>query len=94
MDQQEKDKILDRLVASIEKAYHRPGRLMWRGFLIGLASGIGGTLGIALVIILLTLLVGKLGGIPVIGEALRDLLEIINRGADTQSFIQYVRLLV
>lgn len=94
MDQQEKDKILDRLVISIEKTYHHPGRLILRGFLIGLASGIGGTLGIALVIILLTLLVGKLGGIPVIGEALRGLLDIINRGADPQSFIQYVRLLV
>lgn len=88
MDQQEKDKVLDRLASAVDKAYNRPGMLMWRGFLIGLASGIGGTIGIAIIIVLLTLLVGQLGGIPIIGEALRDLLNIVNRGADNQSFIQ------
>lgn len=89
MDQQEKDKILDRLAFSVEKAYNNPGKLMWRGFLIGLASGVGGTIGVAIIIILLTIMTRQLGGIPVIGEALRDLLNIVNGGADTQSYFQY-----
>jgi hypothetical protein len=68
--------------------------VIWRGFLVGLASGIGGTLGVALVITILTLLAGKLGAIPFIGEVLRDLLNIINRGADTHSLIQQINLFV
>lgn len=86
MDQQEKDKALDRLIAAVDKAYSQPKSLVWRGFLIGLASGIGGTLGIALVIALLSLLVSSLGGIPIVGQLLKDLLDVIN-GNDTQSFL-------
>ena len=82
---------LDRLVRAVDKAYHHPGPLVWRGFLIGLASGVGGTIGVAIVVGLLTLLVGQLGGIPIIGEALRDLLRTISGGAESSMLIELIR---
>lgn len=79
MDDEKKDKAMLRLAMAIEKAYHQPGFLIWRGFLIGLASGIGGIIGATFVIAMLGIMVSSLGGIPIIGEALRDLLNVINR---------------
>lgn len=79
MDEEKQDKAMLRLAMAIEKAYHNPGFLIWRGFLIGLASGIGGVIGVAFIIVLLGLMVSSLGGVPVIGEALRDLFNVINR---------------
>lgn len=62
---------LDRLVKAIDRAYHHPGPLVWRGFLIGLASGLGATIGVALVLTILGFILRELGGIPFIGEWLQ-----------------------
>jgi hypothetical protein len=66
--EQEKIKKIDQLISAIDKTYHNPGRLAWRGFLIGLASGLGTTLGVAIVLSIIGLLVRAFGGLPVIGE--------------------------
>jgi len=67
-EEREKAKQLDRLMRAIERVYHNPSHIIWRGFLIGLASGVGGVIGVALVIGLLGFLVRALGGLPVIGQ--------------------------
>lgn len=55
-----------------------PRRLFWRGFLVGIAKGIGGAIGFsllgALVIYLLRYIV--MLNLPVIGAFIRDVLEI------------------
>lgn len=63
----------DQLVTALDKAYHHPGHLVWRGFLIGLASGLGATIGAALVITLAGFILRQLGGLPFIGDWLNEL---------------------
>lgn len=70
--EEDKQKSIDRLVEAINKTYNRPGNLIWRGFLIGLASGLGATLGVAIVLTLAGFLLGKLGGLPWIGQFFMD----------------------
>ncbi len=72
-------KSLDRLLKAIDRAYHNPGPLVWRGFLIGLASGLGATLGAALVIGSLGFLLRELGGLPFIGDWLQGVGDNLNR---------------
>ena len=72
-----KDRNTARLILMLEKVHGSPKELMKRGFLIGLTSGIGGVIGAALIIILLSYLVSKLGGIPFIGQVLQNLNEAV-----------------
>ncbi len=76
-DIKERNANLARLILMLEKVHGSPRELMKRGFLIGLASGIGGVIGAAIIIILLGFLVSKLGGIPLIGEILQNLNEAV-----------------
>jgi len=69
---EDKLKRFDQLVAVIEKTYHRPASLMGRGLLVGLMSGLGATIGVAIVLALLGFLLRELGGLPIIGEWLSD----------------------
>ena len=70
---------LDRLVKAIDRAYHHPGPLVWRGFMIGLASGLGATLGVALVLGILGYFLRELGGLPFIGDWLQGVGNNLNR---------------
>lgn len=81
LDKTEKEGMenLDRLVRAIDKAYHHPGPLVWRGFLIGLASGLGATIGVAVVLALVGFVLRELGGIPVIGDWLQGVSNTLNR---------------
>ncbi len=56
-----------------------PGRLIWSNFLIGLARGLGGTVGLAIVLALLAFLVQKLVllNLPVISDFIADFLKTI-----------------
>lgn len=63
----------ERLARAIDRVYGNPWMLIKRGFLIGLASGVGGVIGAALIIILLGYLVSKLGGTPLIGDFLQEI---------------------
>ena len=68
MEEEYKAEQLERLLRAVERVYHRPGQIVWRGFLIGLASGAGGVVGAVLIVILIGFLIRWLGGLPVIGE--------------------------
>ena len=46
----EEQKTIDRLVEAINRGYASSGRLFWRGFLWGLARGLGATVGLALIL--------------------------------------------
>lgn len=72
-----KEKSIDRLIASLDKAYHNPGQLAARGFLMGLMSGLGATVGVAIILAIIGLLIRQFGGIPVIGDWLNDLGRIL-----------------
>lgn len=61
-------KRIERLINAIDYAYHHPGALFWRGFLGGLASGLGATVGVAIVLTVLAFLLREFGGLPVIGD--------------------------
>lgn len=62
------EKQIDMLIAAIDKAYHKTSYLVWRSFLTGLASGLGATLGVALLLTLIGYLLRELGGVPFIGN--------------------------
>lgn len=61
---------IERLIHALDKVYGSTGYMVKRGFLIGLASGIGGVIGATLVILFLSYLVSKLGWVPFIGDVL------------------------
>lgn len=65
-------KTLEALTAAIEKVYTQPKRMMWRSFLMGLLSGLGATLGVAIVLTLLGYLIHAVGGLPVVGDWLTN----------------------
>lgn len=74
---EEKAKKLDRLITVIEKTYHHPGSLMWRSWISGLMSGLGATMGVAIILALVGFLIRQFGGLPVIGAWLNDLGRIL-----------------
>lgn len=75
--EEEKLKRIDQLLIAIDKTYHHPGYLAWRGFLVGLASGLGATVGVALVVGVVGLLIRQFGGLPVVGDWLNELGRIL-----------------
>ncbi len=72
-EEREKLKKIDQLISAIDKTYHHPGNLAARGFLMGMASGLGATLGVAIVVSLIGLLIRWLGGLPVVGDWFLDI---------------------
>lgn len=64
---------INRLVRAIDSAYHNPGQLMWRNFLGGLFSGLGATIGVAIVVLILGFMIRQFGGLPIIGQWLNEL---------------------
>ena len=54
---------VERLVQALDRAYHRPGLLMWRAFLQGLMTALGLTIGYGLIIIVLAYLIQVHGGL-------------------------------
>ncbi len=54
---------VDRLVQSLDRAYHRPGLLVWRSFLSGIFYALGVTIGFTIVITISAFILQSLGGI-------------------------------
>ena len=78
MDQEKTEQNhINRLIRAIDLTYHNPGRLMWRNFLGGLLSGLGATIGVAIVLGILGVLIREFGGLPVVGAWLNDLGQIL-----------------
>jgi hypothetical protein len=77
VSEEEKEKSINNLIAAIDKAYHNPGRLAARSFLMGLMSGLGATVGVAVVVAIIGLLIRQFGGLPVVGDWLNELGRIL-----------------
>lgn len=65
------DASFDKLVAAIDRAYHRPWQMLWRSFLQGLMSAIGAAVGWILIITLSGYLFQALGGINLLKPLLQ-----------------------
>ena len=68
---------VDRLIQALDKAYHRPGLLMWRSFLGGLMYAFGATIGFALVITIGAYVLQALGGVSLFKPFIDKLDDII-----------------
>lgn len=70
---------LDRLIAALDRAYHRPGSLMWRAFLQGLSGAFGAAVGWILIITISGFLFQALGGINLLHPVLDKIEQGIQR---------------
>ena len=57
-------KTLERLARAVEKINQNPKRMILKSFLIGAATGLGTTVGVAAILTLVGLLLRWLGGFP------------------------------
>lgn len=65
-------KKLDILISSIEKVYPSPKKLFIRSFLTGLFTALGATVGLSIVIALLTLALTYLKFLPFAGDIIEN----------------------
>lgn len=79
MDSEEKEleKHLKALTTAIQQTYGTTRALVWRSFLSGLMSGLGATIGVSVIVILIGYLIRHFGGLPVIGNWLSDLEKVL-----------------
>ena len=56
----------DRLIDALDRAYHRPGLMIWRSFLQGFMAGVGASLGTVLFFVVSVYLLNLLGGVNLI----------------------------
>ena len=68
---------VDRLIEGLDRAYHQPGRMMWRSFLQGIMTGIGAAIGTILIAVVLTYAIQALGGIKLLDPVISKLQESI-----------------
>lgn len=61
--------------------YAKPARVFWINFLAGLARGLGLTLGTAIVLSLLSILLSKLANLPFLTDMIRDLKSIVDHSS-------------
>jgi hypothetical protein len=47
------DASFDKFVKALDRAYHRPLLMMWRSFLMGVATALGATVGAAIILVIL-----------------------------------------
>lgn len=68
---------LDRLTRSVDRVYNNPGNLMWRSFLAGVMSGLGATIGVALILSIGGYVFSLLGGIELLRPGLTEIRNMI-----------------
>ncbi len=73
-------KRLDKLIAALERSYPSTRRLIWRSFLQGLFVGIGATIGLSILVALVTYLITAAKIIP--------LFEQFIQGAQLEQLLQ------
>lgn len=71
------DETIERLVSAINAVYLDKKKLFARSFLAGLFSGLGATVGLSIVLIIVGVILHYAGGLPVIGQYLQGLNSII-----------------
>jgi len=76
MTPEEQQKVIEKLIRSIEIGYNSSGRMFWRGFLWGLGRGLGATVGLALVLGLSFYVMKATGLDETFGNAIKSLDEL------------------
>ncbi len=71
------NKTIERLVKAIEAAYNSPGKMFWRGFLLGLGRGIGNLIGWLLLLAILVYLFKASG----LDKTFQELLETFRKAS-------------
>ncbi len=67
----------DKLVRSIDRAYHRPFVMMGRSFLQGMMAALGATVGLAIVITVLSFTLKALGGIDYFEPGIQKIQNVV-----------------
>lgn len=67
------DASFDKFVSALDRAYHRPFMMMWRGFLYGIALALGTTIGAGIVLTLLFYVLKTIDFAPYV----KDLQELV-----------------
>jgi len=66
-------RVTNRLVRALDVVYNRPGVIFWRGFIRGVGQGLGATIGVAIVFLVLSWLLRQLGGVPALNQWVNSL---------------------
>ena len=72
---------IDRLVEALDRAYHRPGLLMWRSFLQGIMTAFGTFVGAILIATAVGFAVRSLGGVNFFKPVVDQFQEFITQSA-------------
>lgn len=73
MEIKNRHKHLEHLIGALDKIYGRPSEIFKRGFLLGIAAGMGWIIGATFIVLLLGFMISKLGGVPFLGEILEKI---------------------
>lgn len=63
---------IEQLLRAIDRVYPSTRELLWKSFLRGLFTGLGATIGVSLVLGVLTFLFDQLELLPIIGELVEE----------------------
>lgn len=77
IDNKKLQNTLQTLVSSIDKVYLDRKRLMIRSFISGVFTGLGATIGLSIVLILIGFILHLLGGVPVVGTYVGNVSKVI-----------------
>lgn len=75
MDELDKQnqKTLEHLLKAVDRVYHSPKQIAARSFLSGIFTGLGATVGVSIVIGLITFILNQLQLFPIIGEFIEQM---------------------
>jgi hypothetical protein len=72
---------VDRLVEALDRAYHRPGLLMWRSFLQGMFTALGTFVGAILIAAAVGFAIRSLGGVDFFKPVINQFQDFITQSA-------------
>lgn len=75
----EQEKTINALTGAIHNVYIAPRKLYARSFLSGMFSALGATIGVAIIVTILSILVRHFGGLPVIGHWLTEAASVLQK---------------
>lgn len=68
---------VERLIKALDRAYHRPGLMLWRSFWQGFITAIGLSAGYAVVVVVTVYIFRALGGIELIRPGMEKVRDMI-----------------
>lgn len=71
-DEREIIKKIEILTQSVERVYPKLTTLMWRSFVSGIFVALGTTIGLSIVLALLTFIIGQLRFIPLVNDIIQN----------------------